>query len=536
MASSGTPGTPGNAQLAEPATPAPSAPGFAPWLRLRTVIDLLLGMHRVDFQAASRFVGLKYSSSWWPVKWLRFTWWALRQLLVRIPSSARYLTIAPHVSRTPMWLIDPNPHANHPWANDPSAQLCDEVDAVVIGAGFTGAAVAYHWARRTGDRGDEAPTLAVIEMDDPASGSSGRNEGLVVMGRYYAMVHDTVLHHLHRVRTDLDEDARTRLAGQFAEAYSRSAYRNAEMIERVIREEGFDCDYHRAGWVQAAEPGGEGALERSTAMAKERGFEDWTRIDRDEAGRRSGMCLDNAAGFSIGAASWHPAKWVWCLMTAALARPNVKLYTRTRVVRVEDAGECYRVHTARGTIRARHVVCATESYTPALHPQFHDLIEPLQEQAACGEGGPERMPPYIGLSAAWFFGGRYGKRVLFGSGGPRRADDEAGRNDPSRFLSRFVGAELARYYGPYRLEMTNEWSGTVSYTPDEYPIVGVFDGKRQHIIGGMAGSGSGVSFNAGRCVVNRVLGLTDEPDDYPHAYFGPQRLLDPGGHTWPEVE
>ena len=43
-------------------------------------------------------------------------------------------------------------------------------------------------------------------------------------------------------------------------------------------------------------------------------------------------------------------------------------------------------------------------------------------------------------------------------------------------------------------------------------------------------------FNAGRCVVNRILGLTDEPDDYPPEYFAPTRLLDPRRHNWPTLE
>jgi hypothetical protein len=54
--------------------------------------------------------------------------------------------------------------------------------------------------------------------------------------------------------------------------------------------------------------------------------------------------------------------------------------------------------------------------------------------------------------------------------------------------------------------------------PDEFPIVGQMDGKRQYIIGGMAGWGTAVSFNAGRCIVNRILGITSEPEDYPGVF------------------
>ena len=168
--------------------------------------------------------------------------------------------------------------------------------------------------------------------------------------------------------------------------------------------------------------------------------------------------------------------------------------------------------------------------------RFHDALLPMQEQAACGDGGPANMKPPVGISDRWYFAGRYGKRVLFGSGGSRLRDEEAGRNRPSRFLSKYIASEMAQAFGPYRLEMTNEWSGTVGYTPDEFPSVGSIDGSGQYIIGGMCGSGSGVSCNGGRCVVNRILGLTDQEDDYPEAYFAPSRLLAPDRHPWPAIE
>ena len=62
------------------------------------------------------------------------------------------------------------------------------------------------------------------------------------------------------------------------------------------------------------------------------------------------------------------------------------------------------------------------------------------------------------------------------------------------------------------------------------------DGKGRYIIAGMCGSGSAVSFNGARCVVNRILRLTDEPDDYPEKYFAPSRLLSPDQHCWPEID
>jgi hypothetical protein len=47
---------------------------------------------------------------------------------------------------------------------------------------------------------------------------AGRNEGIVVCGRYYYYVHETVLRYLH-CREDLDSSQRDALAHEFAEAY-----------------------------------------------------------------------------------------------------------------------------------------------------------------------------------------------------------------------------------------------------------------------------------------------------------------------------
>jgi len=134
-----------------------------------------------------------------------------------LPQALGTVRFADEVKRTPIWLDEPNPHANVPWCDHGS--LPDSVDTVVIGAGFTGAGCAYHWARLSMDR-----SLAVLDMGDPASGASGRNEGVVVMGRYAAMVRDTVRAYLDRVRTDLSAADRQRLSEQFASVYAQAGY------------------------------------------------------------------------------------------------------------------------------------------------------------------------------------------------------------------------------------------------------------------------------------------------------------------------
>ena len=466
-----------------------------------------------------------------PVAIVKFTGWALGQMLGEIPTAMRDTTWKQEVSKTPSWLAQGNPLANYPWRSNPDAGLPESAHVVVIGAGFTGGSLAYHWSK-------SAPAeskMVVLEMGDAASGSPGRNEGLVVMGRFYSYVHKTVRKHLDAVRRDLRARERDQMARQFAAAYVRAAYHNADLIEETIREEGFDCDYVRAGWVQAQDAENQRGFEASVRTAIETGFTDWTEITPGEVYRKTGMRVRYKAGFSIAAASFHPAKWVWSLLEHALESGKVELYSRTKVIAVDDQGESYLVRTGRGNIHASYVVNATESYTPLLHPQFHDLIRPTQTQAASGEGGPPEMKPHVGISGRRGFFGRHGSSVMVGSDATRVPDREAGRIQPARFITKFLIGEMREAFGPSSYHVTNEWSGTVSYTPDEYPIVGLMDNKRQYIIGGMAGSGTGVSFNAGRCIVNRVLDNQVDDDDYPPECFSPMRLLDPKKHRWPDV-
>ena len=145
--------------------------------------------------------------------------------------------------------------------------------------------------------------LVQTRMAARASGSSGRNEGLVVMGRYCQMVQDTVFKHLPDVRPDLSEAECHQLARQFAVAYCRAACHNADLVEQTIRTEGFDCDYARQGWVQARDADQQEMLAESVRTALDTGLTDWTSIDPEEVHRRTGMSVTHNAGFSIAAAS-----------------------------------------------------------------------------------------------------------------------------------------------------------------------------------------------------------------------------------------
>lgn len=509
-------------EVSEPSKP----PSPNPLMRFGVALGLLAGLRRHDFAAAQSFMLRIFPSDRQITRLVKFVRWTLEQMFIVIPDALTTSTFAHSVSTTSVWLSSNNPVANLPWSDDPDTPLPRECEVVVVGAGFTGAACAYHWSRESG--GD----MSVLEMNEASSGASGRNEGLVVMGRFYAMVKKTVDRHLEQARSDLAPEQRDLLASKFASAYSKSAYKNADLIEQTVRNEGFECDYVRAGYISGSDDAAE--LAKSVRLGRQAGFDDYTTIAAEEAKILGGIKLDAPASFSQGTASWHPAKWVWSLLTVAIKSDNVNLFTHTKALGIKDMGDYYDVLTDRGVIKARHVVNATESYTSMLHPELRGVLNPLQTQAAFAEGGPESIKPGVGLSAGVAFFGRTEDGVLFGSDGTLIPYDQAGRNRPSRFITKFLIGEVNRYFGQSDMRVTREWSCTAGFTKDEFPIVGLLDEKRQYIIGGMCGSGSAVHFNGARHVVQQILGL-DGPDDYPAEYFAPSRVIDPANHPWPSL-
>ena len=405
---------------------------------LRTAVSLLCNLRPHDFNAARQWMALSYPQASWPARGIRFIRWVVPTVLRRIPEAEGQASLAPAVSRTPIWLAEDNPLANYPFAGNRDVQMPSAVDVVVIGAGFTGASIAYH-ASRQGQR-----RWVVIEQDDPASGASGRNAGVVVMGRYFHKVHSSVLKYLVRCRPDLTPEQQDKLAGQFAARYVQAAYANADMIERTIREEEFDCGYQRRGWIQARGRDDQDSLRQSVSMSHEAGFGDWQMLTPQQVADKSGMRVASNAGYSVRAATFHPAKWVWSLLSTALKEPNIDLFTRTQVLRIEHENGKYLVRTRRGVIQADCVVNATESYTALLHPQFRHRLVPFQTQAAFAEGAPESMKAGVAISSPNGFFSRQLHGMLVGSDESRVPHRKAGANRPSRFITRFPPRRDAR--------------------------------------------------------------------------------------------
>ena len=243
--------------------------------RMIVLTGLIGGITRHDFNAARTWTKRNYSNSNIIITLIRFVGWVTKTMLVTIPNAMVGVTFANPVSTVSHWIASGNPLQNHPWASNPSAILPENAEVVVIGAGFTGAASSYHWSKYG------VGSMVVIEMSEAASGASGRNEGVVVMGRFFSYVKEMMLIDLLKTRPDLNNEERIALARKFAAKYVKAAYKNADMIERTIKEEKYDVDYTRAGWVENFDDR-QGYIDESIKESEEFGFNDWAKLSPGE--------------------------------------------------------------------------------------------------------------------------------------------------------------------------------------------------------------------------------------------------------------
>ena len=429
---------------------------------------------------------------------------------------------------TPYWLRGERLLANH----QSNAALPATADVVVIGAGLTGAAAAYHLAL-------ESPPdarIVVLEQGEPAGEASGRNGGNFELfpensvGMYEGLAAERVAF-LRRRYPGLPAAIVQAESERQASVVLGLSLRNRDLLKSIILREQIDCDFAPKGWLHLAcnEEQEQGMCDE-VMLAAQHGqrIEIWSRRKiRDEFG------IDTAylGRFSPGDGTYHPFKYVYGLLQSALRR-GVELYTHIRVVDVASrTPHEHQVLTERGTIIARRVIVATNAFTSQLFPELGE-IRPHQSQIQVTEYAPDRTrgrvvtcedgPVFFNQPRDAVRDGR--APVLMGGGPDRRMQSPSSRRRSPRVHALLL-ALRSRFYP--ELEGTPpsaEWIGAMAFTPDQLPAIGFL---RPGVIVAAGYNGYGGSFTTAAGLAAARMALTSAtPDWVPADVFSPRRLLD----------
>jgi glycine/D-amino acid oxidase-like deaminating enzyme len=369
-----------------------------------------------------------------------------------------------------------------------------EADVAIVGAGFTGLWTAYYLARH-----DPGLRIVVCEREIAGFGASGRNGG------WCSALFPASLGKLARMASP-----------EAAVAMQRAMHETVDEVGRVAAAEGIDCHWAKGGTVMLARSPAQ--LERAKAEiteAAEFGFgaEDLRLLSAAEAREMAGATEVLGGTFTPHCAAIHPARLVRGLLSV-VRRAGVAVYERTPVQSIQPG----RVVTAAGTVRARHVIRATEGYTAGL-PGYRRTVAPVYSLMIATQALPASVWDQIGLADRQTFGDLrhliiYGQRTadgrfaFGGRGAPYHLGSSvrAGYDQvPAVFAAlRRTLAELFPVLG--EVPVTHHWGGPIGIARDWCASVGLDKDTGVGWAGSYVGDGLSTTNLAGRTLADLITG------------------------------
>jgi glycine/D-amino acid oxidase-like deaminating enzyme len=381
-----------------------------------------------------------------------------------------------------------------------------EADVAIVGAGYTGLWTAYYLKRA-----QPSLRVVVLEAERAGYGASGRNGGWAT-GFFSGPA-----------RSYERESGRRREGGGSGDgaragyvALQREMFDTVDEIARVLAEEQIDADFVKGGHLTVALDAAQ--AQRLRAHVRDQhalglGDGDLRELSVEELRQRIQIAGARLATFSPHAARVHPAKLIAGL-ASAVERLGVQIHERTPVREIV-AGQA---RTARGDVRARWVVRATEGYTSSLRGQRRALApmnssmivtEPLGDEAweQIGWRGEEVLDDnahvfvYLQRTAD-------GRIAIGGRGVPYRYGSRTdGEGQTARVTVEQLCAKLhAMFPAAAGAELDHAWSGVLGVARDWCVSVDADRASGLAWAGGYVGEGVAASNLAGRTLRDLLLG------------------------------
>jgi len=385
--------------------------------------------------------------------------------------------------------------------------MTERAEVVIAGGGVIGTSIAFHLAKLG------LTDVILLERAHLASGSTGRSVGNIETA--YATDVNVVLAKLGYEELSRFPEA----TGATAEFHPR---RYLETVRDVRHRE---------------------LLERKDRVLRAHGLHPRILEPREILEIFPEMRTDDVAGaLLVEEAGFCDPTSVARGYAAAAKRLGVRVQTGRPVERVLTArGEVSGVRTPSGDVRSAVVVNAAG-------PWCNDLNRPLgfelpvrrwQRQVFVTTPHPEipaDRPMYSDLTARFYFRQELDGGFVLGLVEDVAADDLANPETDWTFKIRAVEAAVHRVPKLVDTSVANGWSGVVTFTPDQLPVLGPVDSpKGYYLANGMSGYGVMISPAVGIALAETIVhGSSRAVDLFPLRY---DRFGDPhGGYPaglWP---
>jgi glycine/D-amino acid oxidase-like deaminating enzyme len=367
-------------------------------------------------------------------------------------------------------------------------------DIVIIGGGFTGLSAAFNLARQFPDK-----KIVLLEGACCGYGASGRNGGFC----------DAAV-------PGFSEYFKKYGPEKGRKAFDATLYGIDQIKELTLRYD-VDCDFEENGMLEAAVNDEQAkALEEEIGKYKELGLKATLIQGKElEAEIRSPRYVAGLK-FPYGGIV-NPVKLARG-MKSMVEELGVEVRERTVVMRV-NPGKKHRIETEMGEITAPVLVLGLNGYSHKLG-FFQNRVIPLISFVIATEPLTPAQWDEIGwrnrqgiadmrLLFDYQRPTKDGRIVIGGSDYPYYANDALSSGNNKNIINMLTGSLFTTFPQLKGLRISHAWGGTMGFTLDFCPSVGVM-GDHKNIYYGVAYNGEGVAFGqtAGRIISELIGGVS----------------------------
>jgi glycine/D-amino acid oxidase-like deaminating enzyme len=368
-------------------------------------------------------------------------------------------------------------------------ELPGEVDALIVGGGFSGLCTARVLAQA-------GKSVLVCEASFTGFGASTRNGGM--LGPSF-----------HKLGV---KGLTARYGIERTHAILKQSIGFVDFVKTLTETENIHCDFHCSGRFRcASRPAHYEQMARDVETQVETTGIEAEMIPRVRVHEEIGSDRFHGGVRYLIDGGLHPGKYHDGLLRVACDAGAV-FSPQTGVTKIERNANGFRVSTTRGDVNAGQLAICTNGYTGDVTPWFRRRLLPIRSAMIATESlSPDLMQMLMPTRRmygdsrrvmAYYRPSPDGKKILFGgrAAGPGDRPETNARDLRMMMLDVFPELDQAR--------ITHSWSGFVAYTFDHAPHLGVEDGLFYAM--GYCGSGVARSSFFGTKLGHKMLGNEEE--------------------------
>ncbi len=355
--------------------------------------------------------------------------------------------------------------------------MVERADAVIVGGGVIGTSIAFHLSRLG------MTDIVLLERSHLAAGSTGKSVGIV----------------------------ETTYATDVNVALAKAGWEELRNFREVT---GHTADFHARDYIETVDSERHRSyLEATVEIGRRHGLRPRIVQASEIAQAFPEMGVDDvAAGLFSDEAGFCDPHSVANGYAKAANEKGVRIRTRANVKRVlHERGEVVGVRTDSDEIRAAVVVNAAGPWCNELNKPlgFEIPVNTWQRQIFVTSPHPEipaDRPMYVDVTGRFYFRQELDGGFVLGLVEDTAAKDLASPETDWDFKTRAVEAAVHRVPKLADTQIASAWSGIVTFTPDQLPVLGPVPRIRGfYLANGMSGYGVMISPAVGTVLAEMIV-------------------------------